>query len=123
MQSGNQGSFPDRAARQSAPPAAVEYRRLLKEVFWVSRGWSERVAKDDPWRATLIYLGILADDLVRANDYSASSLATVRALLCTSCRRLEAARVQCAGKSLTRCRLLIESGAVTGLPPANATRS
>lgn len=123
MQTGNQGSFSDHAPRQAAHPAAVEYRRLLKEVFWVSRAWSERVATDDPQRGTLIYLGILADDLVRANDYSVSSLATVRALLCTSCRRLEAARERCAGKPLESCRLLIESGAAAESPPASNTQS
>lgn len=101
------------AAPDIAPPAPAEgdvsdAKRLLQAVWWLSRKWVESLAVHDPQRVKLIHLGILTDDLVRVGDYSSAALTTVRTLLCTHCRRLDAARGRCLGQSLDRCQLLRE---------------
>jgi len=88
----------------SADGVASEH--LLHAIWWISRHWVERLAVDAPPRKNLIFLGILTDDLVRAGDYSVDAMTTVRALLCTNCRRLDAAHGKCSGQPLDRCPLL-----------------
>jgi hypothetical protein len=106
MQSVYHQTSTDVSQRPSVDSIASGGRRLLQAVFWVSRDWVEHLPVDDPQRKNLIYLGILADDLVRAGDYSPNAMTTAQALLCVNCRRLNAAQGQCTGQPLDRCRLL-----------------
>jgi hypothetical protein len=102
------------ADRGSAPPSSVDavasnYKSLLQTVWWISRTWVERVAVHDPHRVSLIDLGLLVDDLVRAGDYSSAAMMDVQSHLCDGCRRLNAASGQCTGQSLHECPLLREA--------------
>jgi hypothetical protein len=101
-------------ARGSAPPPSADdvsgdSKTLLQAAWWISRMWVERVPVHDPHRVSLIDLGLLIDDLVRAGDYSSAAMMDVQTHLCDGCRRLNAAPGQCAGQSLHVCLLLRES--------------
>lgn len=78
----------------------------LERVARLGRDWLERVPVADPQRGDLVRMGILVEDLIRAGDHSVAAMTTTRALLCTNCRRLNAAEGKCLGQALERCRLL-----------------
>jgi hypothetical protein len=103
LQSGRETTSP-----QSTERIAGGSKALLQAVWWISRNWVERVAVSDPHRVSLIDLGLLIDDLVRAGDYSSAAMTDVQDLLCNACRRLNAAPGQCDGQSLHGCLLLRE---------------
>jgi hypothetical protein len=102
------------SARGSAPQPLVDdvgsdSKALLQAAWWISRTWVERVAVHDPHRVSLIDLGLLIDDLVRAGDYSSAAMMDVQSHLCAGCRRLNAASGQCSGQSLRECLLLTKA--------------
>lgn len=109
MQSGHLQSTRDIALPPSAEAVTVGSKALLQAVWWISRKWVEHVEVHDPHRVNLIDLGLLIDDLVRVGDYSSEAMTDVRVLLCSGCRRLNAAPGRCSGQSLHGCLLLRES--------------
>ena len=110
MQSVHLQRGPDTHPSAAAEYAAGDAKRLLQTIWWVSWSWVERLAVSDPQRVRAIHLGLLADDLVRVGDYSSAAMKSVRILLCTSCRRLNAAQGKCQGQGLDRCQVLRNSG-------------
>lgn len=85
-------------------------RAQLEGVVRLGRAWLERMPAADPQREHLIRMGILAEDLIRAGDYSVDAMTTARALLCANCRRLDASQGKCRGQALDRCMLLNGTG-------------
>lgn len=80
---------------------------LLKGALQVCRKWLEHLPAHDPRRENLDAMAILVKDILESGDYSLhDAMTTARALLCTNCRRLNAAPDQCAGRSLDRCPLV-----------------
>jgi hypothetical protein len=79
----------------------------LERVLQVCRMWLQHLPANDPRRENLDAMAILVKDIIESGDYSLrDAMTTARALLCTNCRRLNAAPEQCAGRSLDRCPLV-----------------
>ena len=80
---------------------------LLQGVLQINRKWLEQLPVHDPRRESLNVMAGVVKDIVQSGDYSLhDAMTTARALLCTNCRRLNAAPDQCAGRSLDRCPLV-----------------
>jgi hypothetical protein len=80
---------------------------LLERALQVCRMWLQHLPAHDPRRENLDAMAILVKDIIESGDYSLrDAMTTARALLCTNCRRLNAAPEQCAGRSLDRCPLV-----------------
>lgn len=94
---------------QQAEPvdcAVGRNKSLLEGVVRVSRGLADQIPVNDPERQRLARLGSLAEDLLRNGDYSPTAMTTTRALICVTCRRLDATQGKCFGQALDRCLLL-----------------
>jgi hypothetical protein len=79
----------------------------LQGVLQVCGKWLENLPAHDPRRENLDVMAVLIKDIIESGDYSLrDAMTTARALLCTNCRRLNAAPDQCAGRSLDRCPLV-----------------
>lgn len=84
---------------------------LLQGALQVCRMWLEHLPAHDPRRENLDATAILVKDIIESGDYSLhDAMTTARALLCTNCRRLNAAPEQCTGQPLDRCPLVKEIG-------------
>lgn len=80
---------------------------LLQGALQVFRMWLQHLPAHDPRRENLNATVFLVRDIIESGDYSLhDATTTARALLCTNCRRLNAAPEQCAGRSLDRCPLV-----------------
>lgn len=80
---------------------------LLQGALQVFQKWLEHLPAHDPQRKNLNATKILVKDILDSGDYSEiDSRTTVRALLCTNCRRLDAAPEECSGRPLDRCPLV-----------------
>lgn len=80
---------------------------LLQGVLQVFGKWLENLPAHDPQRENLDAIAVLIKDILESGDYSLrDAMTTARALLCTNCRRLNAAPDQCSGRPLDRCPLL-----------------
>lgn len=79
---------------------------LLQGVARLGRAWLARIPVAEPKRERLIGMCRLVEDQVRTGDHSPATMTTARALLCTNCRRLNAAEGKCFGQALHRCMLL-----------------
>jgi hypothetical protein len=79
---------------------------LLHAVLLQSRQWEARLAVHDSQRLTAQHLIALAEHLLGSGNASPRAMTEIRALLCTTCRRLVAAQGRCSGRSLDRCLLL-----------------
>lgn len=100
----------DRLSAVDSTPSLSQH--LLEEILQVCRKWSERLPAHDHRRTNLNVMEVLVKDILESGDYSVpDAMTTARALLCTNCRRLNAAPEQCAGRSLDRCPLLARIGA------------
>ena len=93
-----------KVSRNDSP--ASDKTGQLQGVARLGREWLERVAVADPQRGDLVRMGILVEDLIRSGNQSVAAMTTTRALLCTNCRRLNAAEGKCLGQALERCLLL-----------------
>lgn len=83
----------------------------LERVLQVCRMWLQHLPAHDPRRKNLDAVAILVKDILESGDYSIhDAMTTARALLCTNCRRLNAAPEQCAEQSLDRCLLVKRIG-------------
>ena len=100
--SGNAISAGD--AEVDATPA--EKLARLQGVARLGRMWLERIPATEPKRGRVIGMCVLVEDLVRAGDHSVAAMTTARALLCSNCRRLDAAKGKCLGTALHRCMFL-----------------
>lgn len=98
----NAGSAGD--AEGDATPA--EKLARLQGVARLGRTWLERIPAAEPKRGRLNGMCVLVEDLVRVGDHSVAAMTTARALLCSNCRRLNAAEGKCLGAALHRCMLL-----------------
>lgn len=85
---------------------AVDWCAQLEGVARLGRDWLARFDAADPQRGDVIRMGALADDLVGGGDRSPAAMTMIRALLCSNCRRLNAAEGKCFGQALERCMLL-----------------
>lgn len=99
---GNAASDGD--AEGDATPA--EKLARLQGVARLGRTWLERIPAAEPKRGRLTGMCVLVEDLVRVGDHSVAAMTTVRALLCSNCRRLNAAEGKCLGAALHRCMFL-----------------
>lgn len=79
---------------------ATDKAGQLQGVARLGREWLDRVAVADPKRGDLVRMGILVEDLIRSGDHSIPAMTITRALLCTNCRRLNAAEGKCLGPSM-----------------------
>lgn len=95
----------DRLSATDRTPSGSQH--LLEAVLQVCREWLQHLSAHDRRRENLDVMAILAKDILESGDYSLhEAMTTARALLCTNCRRLNAAPDQCAGRSLDRCPLV-----------------
>jgi hypothetical protein len=101
------GGTPD-ANRTLGNERAADRCRQLKAVARRGRKWLEQVSASDPVRGNLILMSAFAEELVKTGDQSPDAMTTIRALLCSNCRRLNAAGGKCSGQPLERCMLLNE---------------
>ena len=106
MQSVYQQTSQDASQVPPANSVAGRSQGLLEAVLRVSQEWVERLPVHDPEREAAIRLAMLTEDLVRTGDRSPRALSHVRSLLCSNCRRLNAAQGKCSGQALDRCLLL-----------------
>ena len=84
----------------------ADRRAQLEGVVRLGRDWLARCDAADPPRGDVVRMGVLADDLAKGSDQSPAAMTMVRALLCSNCRRLNAAEGKCFGQALERCILL-----------------
>lgn len=85
---------------------------LLQGVMQVFSKWLEHLPVHDPRFKRLNATEILFKDMLESGAYSGIYvMTTAHALLCTNCRRLDAAPEECSGRSLDRCPLLNGIGA------------
>lgn len=96
--------------RSADGSTADDKRAQLEGVVRLGQAWAKRSAVTDSARGDLVRMSVLAEDLIRAGDHSAAAMTTARALLCTNCRRLNAADGKCRGQALERCMLLNGAG-------------
>lgn len=100
-------NYPDSDRLAAANSTLGGSQHLLEAVLRVCRKWLQHLPAHDPRRQNLDVMAILAKDILESGDYSLhEAMTTARALLCTNCRRLNAAPDQCAGRSLDRCPLV-----------------
>jgi len=100
----------DASQRPSTDCLASGSQDLLARVLKVGREWLDRLSVDDPQRGNHTRLGMLVEDLIKGGEPSSLAMSNVRALLCASCRRLDAAQGKCSGQALDRCLLLKRAG-------------
>lgn len=98
--------YQEGSAHTAQPRTHDSLEDELQGILRVSRQWLEQFSVDEPQRGNLVHLQHLTEDLIRAGDLSPTAMTTIRAFLCGSCRRLNAAHGQCAGQSLDQCLLL-----------------
>jgi hypothetical protein len=115
MQGEDQQASPNNFQRPSAEGVASGNQDLLQAVLRVSRQWEARLAVDDSSRLTSQRLIALAEQLLGCGNAPPLAMTEIRALLCTRCRRLDAAQGKCSGESLDRCLLLNGSTPMTCL--------
>lgn len=82
----------------------------LNGMVRLSQEWTARLPVDDPRRGNLLRLQALSGSVVKDGVVSSLAMTYLRVLLCTSCRRLDAAQGRCFGQTLDRCLLLNASG-------------
>lgn len=99
------------ANRTRGNERAADRCTQLKAVARRGRKWLEQVSASDPEREDLVWMSAFAEELAKTGDQSPDALTTIRALLCTHCRRLNAAGGKCSGQPLERCMLLNECNA------------
>lgn len=100
----------DRLSAVDSTPSPSQH--LLEGVLQVCRKWLQHLPAHDHRRANLNVMEVLVKDILESGDYSVpDAMTTARALLCTNCRRLNAAPEKCSGRSLDRCPLLKGVGA------------
>lgn len=87
-------------------PTPADKLARLRDVARLGRAWLERIPANEPKRGHLTGMCILVEDLVNAGDHSMAAMTTARALLCSNCRRLDAAKGKCLGTALHRCMFL-----------------
>lgn len=100
----------DRLSAVDSTPSRSQH--LLEGALQVCRTWLQHLPAHDHRRANLNVMEVLVKDILESGDYSVpDAMTTARALLCTNCRRLNAAPEKCSGWSLDRCPLLARIGA------------
>jgi hypothetical protein len=96
--------------QSAAPEAATGFDGndgySLEGILRLSRNWLERLPAADPQRANLLRIQNLARILGGGGENSYLAVSYVRAMLCVTCRRLDAAHGKCFGQTLDRCLLL-----------------
>lgn len=97
---------PDSEPLPAPDCAASGNQRLLEEVLRVSQEWLKQLSVHDSRRGNLTAMQMLMKDLIKTGNCSSADMTTARALLCSNCRRLNAAPEKCSGRSLDRCPLL-----------------
>jgi hypothetical protein len=96
----------DCGERPADGSTADDRHARLQGVARLGLAWAKRSAVTDSARRDLVRMSVLAEDLIRAADQSSAAMAMVHTLLCTNCRRLNAADGKCRGQALERCMLL-----------------
>lgn len=85
---------------------------LLQRVMQVFRKWLECIPVHDHRIKNLNATEVLIQNILESGAYSENYvMTTAHTLLCTNCRRLEAAPEKCSERSLDRCPLLKGIGA------------
>lgn len=100
-----QGSI-DRDGGVVAADVAARRQAQLEAAAGMVAEWRRCLPEHDSQCNHLAQIGAVIDDLAGRRDHSQAAMTTVRAIVCVSCRRLNAAQGKCFGKPLDQCMLL-----------------
>lgn len=75
----------------------------LHEVARIGEVWLETLAPDASQRASVMEMCRYAEESAARGDGSPDVMITVRAILCSNCRRIDAAQGKCSGAALDQC--------------------
>lgn len=106
MESTHPRASPDTSQAAPADCAANDGNGLLEAALKLCQQWMERLPADDPERRNLVCLRMSLGYLINGGEPSPLDMSNIRALLCSNCRRINAAQGKCSGRPLNRCPLL-----------------
>ncbi|MCF8151002.1 MAG: hypothetical protein K9K30_12670 [Burkholderiaceae bacterium] len=105
MSVGSAKDFPDTDSQIPKDCTAHDKQTILEDALQIGQRWLAVLAEDHPQRPLVTQVARMAEDLARNPDAPPVAMSNLRALMCSSCRRLEAAKGQCSGRPLDQCFL------------------